>query len=383
MKPSRSALLLSLLLIGAPALGQDTAVLERRLQQHLDSLRSGGIFPGATLGIALADGRTIALAVGGVPMQPRDRMLAGSVGKTFVAAVALQLVAEGRLDLDAPIARHLGDRPWFDRLPNAAAITVRQLLNHTSGLLRYEFDPRVHEIITREPDHVWTPEERVSFLLDTEAPFPAGEGWAYSDTNYIVLGMIIEAITRADLNDEIRRRVTAPLGLPNTIPSDRRRLPGVVQGYAGPQNPFGGRDAMIQDGVLIMNPQMEWAGGGYASTAEDLAKWVKLLFEGRAFAAGLLPTLLDGVPVRPGADVRYGLGAFIRSTPHGPGYGHSGFFPGYISEMRYYPDLSIAVALQFNTSVGQAHGANPSAMLDALAGIVVLEILGPAARARS
>jgi D-alanyl-D-alanine carboxypeptidase len=312
-----------------------------------------------------------------VPLTVEARLLAGSVGKTYVAAVAMQLVGEGELDLDAPIARWLGSEPWFDRLPNARDITVRMLMRHQSGLVRYEFDPAVTRKITEEPDHVWTPEERLSYLFDQDAPFAAGQGWDYSDTNYIVLGMIIERITGSTLNRQIATRVLRPLGLVNTIPSDRRVLPGVVQGYAGPDNPFGGRDAMIEDGRFIMNPQMEWAGGGYAMTSAELARWAKALYEGRAFDASLLPRMLDGVPAPGlGRNVRYGLGVILTTTDLGPGWGHSGFFPGYLTEMRYYPDHRFAVALQFNTSVGRAIGRNPGTLLHGFARTVAAALAG-------
>jgi len=364
----------------------DDAGLERlraALQARLDSLHAAARFPGATLGVALPDGRVIAMATGLAdtarhqPMTTDARLLAGSVGKTYVAAVAMQLVGEGSLDLEAPISRWLGEAPWFDRLPNARDITVRLLMRHQSGLVRYEFDPGVTRKITEEPDHVWTPEERVSYLFDTEAPFPAGQGWDYSDTNYIVLGMIIERITGEALNDRIAARVLRPLGLSSTIPSDRRELPGVVQGYAGPNNPFGGRDAMIEDGRFIMNPQMEWAGGGYAMTSADLARWAKLLYEGEAFDAALLPRMLDGVPAAAlGRDVRYGLGVIITPTDLGPAWGHSGFFPGYLTEMRYYPEHGFALALQFNTSVGRAIGRNPGTLLHGFAHTVAAALAG-------
>jgi D-alanyl-D-alanine carboxypeptidase len=350
------------------------ASLQAALQAQLDSLRAGARFPGATLAIALPDGTTLAVATGmadtvrGEPMTPAARMLAGSVGKTWVAALALQLVQESRLALDAPISDWLGREPWFDRLPNARDITVRMLLRHTSGLGRYEFDPEVTRKLTAEPDHVWTPEERLSYLLGKPAPFAAGQGWNYSDTNYVVLGMILERITGKALNDEIAARLLGPLALRNTMPSDRRELPGVVQGYAGPANPFGGRDAMIEDGRFIVNPQMEWAGGGYAATTTDLARWAAALYQGRAFDPALLSVMLDGVPAPGlGRDARYGLGVIITTTDLGPGWGHSGFFPGYLTEMRFYPELRFAVALQFNTSVGRAIGRNPAALLHGFA----------------
>lgn len=361
----------------------DTVALRSRLQARLDSVHAAGRFPGATFAVALPNGGSLALSVGladtvlRTPMRPDSRMLAGSVGKTFFAALALQLVDEGRLDLDAPISNWLGDEPWFARLPNGSDITVRQLMTHTSGLVRYEFDGAVTDKLTAEPDHVWTPEERVSYILDTEPPFAAGAGWEYSDTNYIVLGMILERITGEALYPQIARRVIDPLGLPNTVPSDRRQIAGLVQGYAGPNNPFGGRDAMLEDGAMIVNPQMEWAGGGYASTSHDLARWAKALYEARVFSAATLTIATQGTPARGlGRGASYGLGVIISATPLGTSWGHSGFFPGWLTEMRYYPDHDFAVAIQFNTSVSRAIGRSPGAILQELADIVAESLTG-------
>ena len=224
---------------------------------------------------------------------------------------------EGRLDLDASISRYLGQEPWFARVPNAADVTVRMLMTHTSGIVRYEFDPAVADQLKRAPMRAWTPAERLAVLLDRPAPFAAGQGWEYSDTNYIVLGMIIERLTGRPYYDELRRRVLVPLGLTNTIPSDRPALPHVVNGYAGPQNDLGGFDASLVGGRLAVNPQLEWTGGGIASTAGDLARWAQLLYEGKAFDPALLPTMLDGVPSRLGQNARYGLGVILRHTAFG------------------------------------------------------------------
>lgn len=340
----------------APAAAPTAATLEQRLQAVLDSARTAGGWPGATLGVALPDGRTLALATGvsdtarRTPMRPQDRLLQGSVGKTYVSAVALQLVHEGKLDLDAKISRYLGGEPWFARLPNAADVTVRQLMNHTSGLVRYEFQPAATAELRANPTKVWTPADRLAYVLDTQAPFAAGQGWEYSDTNYIVLGAIIERLTGTPYYDELRRRILEPHALRNTIPSDNQRLPGVVVGYAGPRNELGGYDASIADGVFAINPQFEWTGGGLASTTEELARWAKLLYEGRAFDAALLPELLNAVPAKLGPNVRYGLGVIVRPSPLGDTYGHSGFFPGYATDMLYVPATRTAVALQVNAT---------------------------------
>ncbi|HXC71194.1 MAG TPA: serine hydrolase domain-containing protein [Pyrinomonadaceae bacterium] len=348
----------------------NTTALKTALQLKLDQWHKAGSFPGATLGVVLPNGESFGLAVGfsdrenKTPMKATDRMPAGSVGKTFAAATALQLIKEGKINLDDKVEKYLGGEQWFPRLPNAKDITVRQLMNHTSGLVRYEFKEQFTKDLTTNPEKVWKPAELVSYLLDEKAPFEAGKGWDYSDTNYIVLGMIIEKVTGRKFYDEANRRLLKPLKLTDTIPQDGPRLKGVVQGYAGPNNPFGGTDAMLVNGKFTVNPQFEWTGGGYVSTAHDLARWAKMFYEGKAFSPDLLPQVVDGVTAPMlGRESKYGLGAIIRKTSIGTSYGHSGFFPGYMTDMMYFPEQKIAVAVQVNTSVGRSLGKPLSRVL--------------------
>ena len=356
-------LLVLCLFLGGAVQAQSKTALQNALQLKLDEWHKSAGFPGATFGVVLANGESFGLAVGfsdrdaKKPMTPNDRMLAGSVGKTFAAATALQLIAERKIGLDDRIEKYLGSEPWFSRLPNAKDITVRQLMNHTSGLVRYEFKEQFTKDLTANPNKIWKPTELVAYLLDEKAPFEAGKGWDYSDTNYILLGMIIEKVTGRKFYDEANRRLIKPLKLTDTIPQDGPVLKGVVQGYAGPNNPFGGTDAMIVNGKFAINPQFEWTGGGYASTATDLARWARMIYEGKAFSPDLLPHVLEGVPAPMlGRESKYGLGVIIRKTAAGTSYGHSGFFPGYMTDMMYFPEHKIAVAVQVNTSVGRSLG---------------------------
>lgn len=359
-----------------PVAAQQAGCVQALLEQAADSLAKAARAPGVSAGVVLADGSVYVVTAGladttlRTPMTPRTLLLQGSVGKTYVAAVAMQLVAEGMLDLDAPVARYLGEQPWYDRLPNSAMVTVRQLMNHTSGIVRYEFDERFIADLLADPDRVWRPEEQLAYLFDTEAPFPPGEGWEYSDTNYLILGMIIERLTGSPYYTELRRRILDPLGLAATVPSDRRRIPSLAQGYAGPRNPFGPSE-MLEDGVFAFNPQFEWTGGGIASTAEDLARWMWALYRGQAFDPSLLPVMLDGVPARLGPDARYGLGVIIRPSPLGESWGHSGFFPGYLGEAAYFPDHEVAVAVQVNTSDFAALRMSPWTILLRLAEVAI------------
>ena len=348
------------LLARPPQLTAPAALLDQ-LRAKFEALHEAGSFPGGTASFDFAGGRRLGIAVGvsdrttGRRMTPQDRMLAGSVGKTFASALALLLVHDGRFALDDPISRFFGSEPWFDRLPNARRITVRQLMNHTSGLVRYELDPKFLADLSANPDRVWTGEQRLAYLFDAQPPFAAGQGWEYSDTNYIVLGMIIERAGNAPYYDQLRERILYPHSLSRTIPSDSRLLP-IVQGYAGAGNPVGGADEMLAGGRFVINPQFEWTGGGLATTSDDLAKWAKLLYEGRVLPAPVMGDLLTGVPARLGPETSYGLGVMIRRTEFGVAYGHSGVMPGYQADVMYFPELKLAIAVQVNASAAGATG---------------------------
>jgi D-alanyl-D-alanine carboxypeptidase len=350
------------LLIAAPqpgVAGDAAAEIRQKVQARLQELRSEAEFPGATVGVVLPDGKSFSVSAGladvesNTPLKPSDRMPSGSIGKTYVAAVMLQLVEEGRVRLDDRIERWFGRVPWFARLPNAREITLGMLMNHTSGIpehvLKKEFIAKLRE----GPDKVWTPEELVAYVLDSKPLFPAGQGWSYADTNYILVGMVIERVTKNTYYNELGKRVLKPLKLRDTHPSVSRTLPGVITGYSRPNSPFGFEGRVILDGKFIINPQMEWTGGGLISTSEDLARWAKALYEGRVIKKSSLDRMLAGVEAKTGPGDRYGLGVQIRQSDWGVSYGHGGWFPGYLSEMEYFPDHRIAIAVQFNTDFGR------------------------------
>jgi D-alanyl-D-alanine carboxypeptidase len=372
------SLLVTVVLAAAPVAQQPAPALRSTLQAALDDWRTSAGVPGATLGIVLSDDTAIALASGvsdrtkNTPMRADDLLLAGSTGKTFFAAVALQLIERGQLDLDAPISKYLGDRVWFARLPNARDITVRMLMTHTSGLVRYEMNPTFTADLRAQPDKSWTPEEEIAYLLDAEPPFAAGKGWDYSDTNYIVLGMIMERITGTKLYDEVQRRFLTPLQLTRVVPSTSRRIAGLIPGYAGTRDPLGLPDEVLANGVFVINPQFEWTGGGYATSAPDLARWGHALYTARAVSPKMRDLMISSaVPARLGPETGYGLGVIVRrATPVGATWGHSGFFPGYQTELLHLPDRHVTLALQINSSAPRTPGSRP--MLRALYDLALL-----------
>jgi D-alanyl-D-alanine carboxypeptidase len=326
-----------------------------RLQFLLDSLRTAANYPGLSMAIVTKEDRLIALTSGyndrdkRSPLSTSHRFLQGSVGKTYASAIALRLVQQGRIDLDKKVSDYLAHHGWYARIPNASGITVRMLLNHTSGVMRYEFKDEFLKDLTANPDKTWRPEDLLQYVLDEKASFAPGEGWEYSDTNYILLGMIIEQVTGLKYYDLLEKDILVANNLDHTFPQDQRKLEGLAQGYAGPENEFGGKDQVIDTkGVFIINPQFEWTGGGVYSTTSDLAKWGKLLYEGKIVDTGIL--LSSAVEAKLGKDTKYALGVIIRSTVLGPSYGHSGFFPGYLTELLYFPNDGFSIALQCNSS---------------------------------
>ena len=382
-KPSALLIIVAVASLPATSASQRTAttpvstgVLTERLQAKFDELHRAASFPGGTAGVVLPDGTSFGIAVGvsdrvtQTPMTPADRLLLGSVGKTYVSAVALQMVSEKKFALDDTLDRFFVKERWFPRIANASKITIRHLMTHTSGLVRYEFNPKFTEDLSANPDKVWSGVDRLSYLFDATPPFAPGEGWEYSDTNYIVLGMIIERVAKNSYYDELRTRILVPFGLKDTVPADRRSVPGLAQGYAGEKNPFGGSDEMIKDGKFAVNPQFEWTGGGLAVTALDLAKWGRILYEGKAFNAEMMAKLLDGVPARLGPESKYGLGVIIRPSALGITYGHSGFMPGYQTELVYFPELKASIAVQVNSSAPRSTGKSLRAFVMDFAAIL-------------
>jgi D-alanyl-D-alanine carboxypeptidase len=358
---------------------EDLQRLRASVQAKLDELHRSAEFPGATVGFILADGRFASVSVGladvenKTPLQPTDKMLAGSIGKTYFAAVVMQLVQEGKLHLDEKIEKWFGRDKWFARLPNAKEITVKMLMNHTSGLAEYYQLKGFMDRLRTNPDLVFKPEILVECVLDSQPLFPAGQGWAYADTNYILVGMIAERITKKSLYSEVEKRILKPLKLTRTTPSNSRTLPGVITGYSMPNSPFGFEGRVIKGGKFIINPQFEWAGGGYASTAEELARWAKALYEGKLFKPAMLEQMLEAVPAKTGRGDKYGLGVQVRQSNWGASYGHGGWFPGYLSEMEYFPEHKVAITIQVNTDAGRKLKKGLRAYIADVARIVIGE----------
>ncbi len=297
------------------------------LQRAADQLVADGV-PGVI--IMTRRGQQVSQVVagladkaGGQLMQPQDRIHIGSITKTFVAAVVLQLAAEGRLSLNDTVQKWLpGVITGHGYHP--AQITIRQLLQQTSGLRDYVSDPRFQTI--QALAQTWRPQQLVGIALRLGPPV---HGWLYSDTNYILLGMIIRKVTGHSPITEISRRILVPLGLHATsFPQASTQIPApYAHGYYG-----------SIDATNLVNPSVAWTAGAMISTAGDVARFYRALLSGRLLPPAQQRELLAAIPVDDPGELfaeRYGLGIYRVQLSCGTAWGHDGGWPGGFKTIAY------------------------------------------------
>ena len=333
-------------------------------QNTLDSLQKQFGFPGATAAYVLPDGTNGTVATGfadvelGEKMTIQSRMLSASIGKTLVGATAVALAFEGVINLDDSLSHWLSNRQWFMHLPNYNKITIRHLLTHSSGLPDHVYQIEFAKALSQkwyDQGNPFSPEDLVRFILDLPPLFESGKGWAYSDTGYILLGLVIEEATNKNVFDVIAERFLIPFNLTLTTPSNSRCLQNLSAGYTTKDNRFGlPVKTTSLSAEMLWHPGFEWTGGGFISNSKELAQWGWTLYAGKAMQYPYLEELLKAVSIsRETNEIQYGAGvAIYRNSPLGNVYGHSGWIPGYCSSLRYYADYGIAIAFQINTDIG-------------------------------
>ncbi len=348
------------------ALAQEAPELRGQVREMVASFQRDHDVPGITVAYVIGDAGVESVAVGeadveaGIPMAPHSRMLAASIGKTIWGALVLALESEGKLQQSDPVSDYLGSLDWFSRVPNAATMTVGQLLTHSAGVPDHvHMEGAAGVLAALGEAENFDPAQMIGLVLDEAPLFEAGAGWSYSDTGYLLLGLVIEAASGQSVYELAQTRLLTPLGLTETSASDTPRLAGLAVGYTSADNPFGLPPRTTNpEGVLLWNPVIEWTGGGFVSTSADLARWGHALYSGAAFEGAYMDRLLASVPVDPDApEVRYGSGtAIFQDTPFGMVLGHGGWVPGYVSSLRHYADHDVTVAFQINSDAWQKEG---------------------------
>jgi len=254
-----------------------------------------------------------------VSMRAVDRYRIASVTKAFVSVVILQLEAEGKLDIDDPVDKYL---PGL--VPNGSAIALRELLNHTSGLFDYTEDSGFDDAILAAPSRLWAPRELLAYAFAHPPNFAPGANYAYSNTNYIVLGLVTEAVTGKPLGQSLQERIFTPLGLTSTsFPLTIELAPDFVHGYVqlGP--------GPLLDAAPLLGPSWGWAAGGIVSNALDVTVFYRALLGGKLVPAAQLDEM-ESPSQNAGT---YGLGIDNTFTSCGRAYGHNGDFLAWRNEV--------------------------------------------------
>lgn len=330
-------------------------------QQALDAAVAGGV-PGAVAQARDEQGRWTGTA--GV-RKGVDRFRVGSITKTFTATVLLQLQAEGRVDLDDPVEKWL---PGVVRGNgnDGSGITVRQLLNHTSGIYSYTEDPAFQErvfgpgFLTHRYD-TWTPRQLVDVAMAHRPDFAPGASWNYSNTNFVLAGMIIEKITGRPYEQAVENRIIKPLKLRATsAPGTQSRMP---QPNSGAFSKLSRSTEGPTYDVTDLNPSIAGAAGEMISDANDLQTFYRALLKGRLLPPAELKEMTTTVQVSPDfPQARYGLGLMWQRLGCGKEiWGHGGGIHGSTSEAYATRDGEHSLAANFNAD----HTGNTQSVLDA------------------
>jgi D-alanyl-D-alanine carboxypeptidase len=344
---STSLLVLVLLLWGHSADSEAaiSAEVDSTLQAVLDQQSQSYAGVGAAMAVTLGDYGTWVGATGlsdlatSAPMQPDDVFCIASITKTFVAATVLQLAEEGVLSLDDPIER------WLPGMVSGGSeISIRMLLNHTSGLYDTDADSELHALVAEDPSRTWDPEVLVAMAVAHPPHSAPGEEYWYSNTNFIVAGLIAQEATGTGIAPQIRARFLGPLGLTNTF---------FAVEEPGAHLPLHGHDSSL-NAITASTAELSsmWAAGAMVSCASDLVRWADALYGGQVLQpesrAAMFGDLL-GLQVLPG-------------MPLGAMYGHPGHTPGYLTYMYHVPERGLSVVLLANSDAIDILGMSTDAL---------------------
>ena len=341
---------------------------EARLQDLLRQLVVKD-FPAVSIAVGKGDQTVWQHAAGysqkGIKNTPETLFGVGSVTKVFVAVAILQLVEEGRIALDQPLARWL-EKPVLFGIANGENVTVRQLLSHYAGVPSWEDRPlwiREARGQQADPTKRWLPSDTLACIRGEKPLCRPGEAFYYSNSNFTLLGLLIERVTQNKLNDELENRIFRPLSLartglegfpafvrPNT--ADRfHRLDASFIRNAGISDYFKPAPGKLLN-VSATNLCVEWAAGGLLSTAQELMTFMLALKNGRLLNPQSLREMQRWLPAD---EAQIGLSLFRIKTPYGTALGHGGNVLGFSACVWWYEDVDSAVAIL--TNVGSMHAA--------------------------
>ncbi|WP_329486202.1 beta-lactamase family protein [Kitasatospora sp. NBC_01246] len=338
----------------SPTSGGTVAALTPDVTARLDSavqkVLSEASVPGVMVALTTPDGSYLKAfgvsdKVAGTPMVTGLNMRIGSETKTFTVTGLLRLVDQGKAGLDDPVGKYIAGVPGGD------TITLRQLADMRSGLFNYSADPDFQQAVVNDPNRVFTPQQLLSYAFDHPADFAPGSAFEYSNTNTVLIGLVVEKLSGQPLDVFLKQQVFDPAGLGRTVfPTDAAFPQPHARGYTD-QTP----DGSIAD-ATDWNPSWAWAAGAVISDLADMQKWAKVLATGTLLKPATQAERLV-TPPTPLPDVGYGLGLFVN---HG-WVGHNGSLPGYQSAVVYLPSAQATLAVLLNTDIS-SQGEEPSTL---------------------
>ena len=321
------------------------------LTELLDVLRQEKQLPGVRAAVFTPDDTLIVAATGladvenDISLDMAIGMPGGSTGKTFVAALTMLLVEDGVLGLDDLASKWVGEESWFKDLPNSDEIQLRHLLSHSSGLSDYP-NTRRYWVLSiwraiRRGGIVFSREELIEMVNDKPPLNPVGQGFAYTDSGYIVLGKILEAASGRDYYELLDERILTPHNLQEIQFQNKSVLTNIAAGYTrGARN-------IREDGTMKVDPISEWTGGGLVTNPTMLAKFYRLLANGEIVEPATFKVMCTEGWQNPEAPAwHYGLGLFV--VKPGNFVEHGGMWMGYRSHVRHYVDERLTIAVQTN-----------------------------------
>jgi D-alanyl-D-alanine carboxypeptidase len=299
--------------------------------------------PGVVIGIWIPSEGTYVVARGkadaatGEPMTLQEHFRVGSITKTFTVTVLLQLADAKRLSLDDPVSKY---EPW---VPNGKRITLRMLANMTSGLFSYTRDKAWVKELLADPYRVWTPRQLIDVAIANKPEFAPGTGWSYCNTNTVLLGMIIEKVTKSDIASVFQKMSFEPLGLSGTVWPKGTELPSPYAHGITNQTP----DDSVAD-ATHWNPSWGFTAGEIISNLPDLYTWARAYTTGAQLSPAMQKQRLTWVTLPPNTpEHKYGLGI---GFDHG-WLGHTGELPGYNAGAFYLQPRDATLVIMVNSDI--------------------------------
>ena len=311
------------------------------------------------------------------PVKTSDMFGIGSITKTFVARVILQLAEEGKIDLSKTATDYV-ELDIVQQVPNADKANITQLINHQSGVPTWEFEPdwiKDGRGSNMKFDHIWGKTETLKYITKDKAnaDFEPGQHYAYSNTNYTLLGLIVEAVTGNDVMTEIRNRIFKPLKLDRIYLESFEEVPaGLVHHYhyatptfdkvAGIHPDFKEiRPYLVESSSANLSP--EWVAGGMVASAENLVSWAHAIKNGKLLGTEMQKDVFNFHPPKsinnPNREYLQGISSSLNYYKGEKAFGHSGGTLGFTAMMFWLEDSEVCVVLL--TNVGRMHSnVNPS-----------------------